>query len=178
MAPDYLKLLIEDVSASSWYEDLSQLTAVWLADTIDALTKRMPTASITVLDPVAGHIVVMPQEQLFLDSPLLQRLRMHQMPTGHYVFPGASHERISHSLGTLGLAQQYIVALRRRASERGISLPTAGDAQAIRLAALLHNIGYGPFGEVVESLGESRMASEIALISAILHRPLSRRAGS
>jgi hypothetical protein len=68
------------------------------------------------------------------------------------VFPGATHTRFEHSIGTMHVADrmgQRLVDLY----ERGESSPfTRADARITRLAALLHDVGHGPFSHVVDTI--------------------------
>jgi hypothetical protein len=62
----------------------------------------------TITDPVHGDIFVTVLESALLDSPPMQRLRRG---TSHLVYPGATHSRFSHSMGTLRTAQDLMDAV-------------------------------------------------------------------
>ena len=62
------------------------------------------------------------------------------------VYPGAVHTRFEHSLGTLHTAHRILDHLDRL---HGVC---EEDARFVRLAALLHDIGHGPFSHVSEYL--------------------------
>ena len=62
------------------------------------------------------------------------------------VYPGARHSRFEHSLGTLHTAGRILDAVVERGSL------TAEDLATVRLAALIHDIGHGPFSHVSEYL--------------------------
>ncbi|MHB8361747.1 MAG: HD domain-containing protein, partial [Thermoplasmataceae archaeon] len=68
----------------------------------------------------------------------------------YLVFPGANHTRFEHSLGTMKLAGEYGEALN---SEKMVSL---------KAAALLHDIGHGPFSHSFEGVldGEDVLGHE------------------
>ena len=111
-----------------------------------------------IKDPVHGYIEVEDYALRLLDSPLLQRLRyVRQLGFSFLVYPGANHTRFEHSLGTMFLAD---VACRR------FQLP--GDEQRLVVAAaLLHDIGHGPFSHASEPLMEQylgRTHDEIDLV--------------
>lgn len=76
-----------------------------------------------------------------------QRLRrIKQLGFSEFVYPGATHSRLSHSLGVFNTARQLAAVVRQR---RG----TAYDAQAANLAvaaALVHDVGHGPFSHAFE----------------------------
>ncbi|GGC45669.1 HD domain-containing protein [Haloferax sulfurifontis] len=86
------------------------------------------------LDPVAAELV---------DTPAFQRLRhIKQLSTVRLVYPSASHTRFEHSLGVYHLASRAL-------SHLGVD----GDRAAhVRAAALLHDVGHGPYGHQTEEL--------------------------
>ena len=86
------------------------------------------------LDPVAADLV---------DAPAVQRLRhIKQLSTVRLVYPSASHSRFEHSLGVYHLAREALEHL-------GIE----GDrARHVRAAALLHDVGHGPYGHQTEDV--------------------------
>ena len=98
-------------------------------------------------DPVHGFISV-PKRLLLplIDAPEVQRLRrIRQLGVGHLVFPGAEHTRFGHALGAMALMQDALLSL----SEKGT--PISPDEHAAALAAaLLHDIGHGPFSHTLE----------------------------
>jgi HD superfamily phosphohydrolase len=66
----------------------------------------------TITDPVHSDIYLTNLEISFLDSPPMQRLRrIRQLGTTHLVYPGATHSRFSHSLGTLRSSQDLLDAV-------------------------------------------------------------------
>ncbi|MDD4137770.1 MAG: HD domain-containing protein [Methanoregula sp.] len=98
-----------------------------------------------IKDPVHGYIEVEEYALRLLDSPVLQRLRyVKQLGFSYLVYPGANHTRFEHSLGTMFLAD---VACRR--------FQLAEDERKLMVvAALLHDIGHGPFSHASEPLME------------------------
>jgi HD superfamily phosphohydrolase len=98
-----------------------------------------------IKDPVHGYIEVEEFALALLDSPALQRLRyIKQLGFSYLVYPGANHTRFEHSLGTMFLAD---VACRRF----GL---LDGERRLVVAAALLHDIGHGPFSHASEPLME------------------------
>jgi uncharacterized protein len=82
-----------------------------------------------------------------VDTAEFQRLRrIRQLGLAHFAYQGAEHSRFTHSLGAYHLATRI---LERLSSKYKLN---AGDATAVRVAALLHDIGHGPFSHVVESI--------------------------
>ena len=87
-------------------------------------------------------------EQQFLDHPWLQRLRqIHQLQTAWWVFPTAEHTRFQHVLGAMHLASRAVSALFDSLQAICSDVPSRGYVESLmRLAALLHDVGHGPFG--------------------------------
>ncbi|MBK6902176.1 MAG: HD domain-containing protein [Saprospirales bacterium] len=98
-------------------------------------------------DPVYGFVSV-PYGILFdlVEHPFFQRLRrIKQVSMTHYVYPGALHTRFHHALGAMHLMTQAIEELRSKGTEI-----TEEEAEAARIAILLHDIGHGPFSHTLE----------------------------
>jgi HD superfamily phosphohydrolase len=64
----------------------------------------------------------------------------------HFAYQGAEHSRFTHSLGAYHLATRLLDRLATK-----YDLPD-DEAAAVRIAALLHDIGHGPFSHVVEKI--------------------------
>ena len=105
-------------------------------------------------DPVHDLIVIPPANQVVLDlleTPAVQRLRrVRQLGLAHLVFPGAEHSRFIHSLGVQHLADRMLA----RIEEMGAGDPdvdrTLERGPEIRAAAILHDVGHGPFSHTFE----------------------------
>ncbi|UCF13058.1 MAG: HD domain-containing protein [Thermoplasmatales archaeon] len=96
-----------------------------------------------VRDPIHGNIQVKDYFVDLLETPEIQRLyNIKQLGFAHLVFPGAHHTRLEHSLGTYKIASQISEILNIEDSERNI----------LTCAALLHDIGHGPFSHTLESI--------------------------
>ena len=98
---------------------------------------------VTIKDSVHDHIAVEGVAADLLDTPAVQRLRrLRQLGTVGLVYPSANHTRFEHSLGVYHLADQAL-------SEVGIG---GKQAERLRAAAMLHDIGHTPFSHNVEAL--------------------------
>lgn len=96
-----------------------------------------------VKDSVHDYISLDPLAQALVDTPEFQRLRhIKQLSTVRLVYPSANHTRFEHSLGVYHLASQAL-------SHLGIS---GERADHLRAAALLHDIGHGPYGHQTEHI--------------------------
>lgn len=89
-----------------------------------------------------------PGDRLLFDllaTPQFQRLRrVRQLGLASLAYPGADHSRYLHSLGVMEMCRRILEQLRR---ERPIS---EEDWIAVTAAALLHDLGHGPFSHVFE----------------------------
>lgn len=100
-----------------------------------------------VYDEIYGYIRLDDKETKLIDLPEFQRLRrIKQTSLAYLVYPGATHSRFSHSLGTFYLAS----IIGNRFKELGI----INDEEFIYLkfSALLHDIGQFPFSHSLEPL--------------------------
>ena len=71
----------------------------------------------TIRDPVQMDVELTTVETKVIDTPEFQRLRhIKELGTASLVFPGATHTRFEHSLGTLAVAQHMIEAINRNAT--------------------------------------------------------------
>jgi HD superfamily phosphohydrolase len=101
-----------------------------------------------IKDPVHGYVEVDEELLPLLNSPPIQRLRyIRQLGFSYLVYPGANHTRFEHSVGTMHLAG---VACRQFDLSKE-------DRQLVLAAALLHDVGHGPFSHASEPLMETRL---------------------
>ena len=102
-----------------------------------------------IKDPVFGYVYITEAEKEIIDSFPVQRLRrLRQLAGSEYVYPGANHTRFEHSVGVMYLAG--LLAENPYLS----SYFSEEDYQTIRIAALLHDVGHGPFSHIFEHLLE------------------------
>ena len=107
----------------------------------------MKKKHLDIIDPIHDFIRAYGTEITIIDNPIFQRLRrIRQLSGAHLVYPGAQHTRFEHSLGVMHIAGQAGQVLQ----EKGIV--NSNDIENIRLAALLHDIGHGPFAHIFEEV--------------------------
>jgi len=111
-------------------------------------------------DPVHGFIII-PTSFIFdlLEHPYVQRLRrIKQLGLTSLVYPGATHTRFQHALGSVHLMSLAIENIRQKGT-----IITGEEAEAVTAAILLHDIGHGPFSHALEE----------SLIADVSHEDLS-----
>jgi hypothetical protein len=104
-----------------------------------------------IKDPIHGYIRVSEVERAIIDTHPVQRLRgIKQLSAAHLTYPSAEHTRFQHSLGVMHVAGRIADQLH------GLGLIDEGEAQTIRIAGLLHDVGHGPFSHLFEEVMERR----------------------
>lgn len=102
-----------------------------------------------VKDPVHGYIKIYHHELPIIDSYAFQRLRrIKQLSTVDIVYPGAVHTRFLHSLGTAHIAETMVRELLRKLRLKQSDINRY--VVLLRLIALLHDVGHGPFSHLFE----------------------------
>jgi len=110
---------------------------------------RDPVHGLIAFDGMAERVI-----RSLLDTREVQRLRrVRQLGLASLVFPGAEHTRFSHAVGTAHVMQ----ALQNRIDACSDELPQDqkldDEARADALAAaLLHDLGHGPFSHLFEEV--------------------------
>ena len=113
-------------------------------------------------DPVFGFITIESEFILkIVGHPYFQRLgRISQLGLIPFVYPGALHTRMSHSLGAMYLMNEAIAQLRSKGHEI-----TKEEGQAAAACILMHDLGHGPFSHVLEdSLVQNINHEDISLL--------------
>ncbi|MBD1876089.1 HD domain-containing protein [Nodosilinea sp. FACHB-131] len=110
-------------------------------------------ASRSYHDPLHGAITLHasdPDEALLtqlIDTPAFQRLRrIRQLGPASLTFHGAESSRFTHSLGVMAIARRAFDQIQRRYPD------LAPYRATVLVAALLHDIGHGPFSHTAEEV--------------------------
>lgn len=108
----------------------------------------------TVRDSLYDLIPLGPRELKIISSvPFLRLQQVKQLGFVYRIWPGATHTRYEHSLGTYYLALRALRALLQRGSMGGLDGIAASSLRALLVATLLHDIGHYPFSHTIEELG-------------------------
>lgn len=99
-------------------------------------------------DPIYGFITLKSGIITdLIDHPYFQRLRrISQLGLSYLVYPGANHSRFHHAIGCMHLMTKAIHQIKTK----GHSI-SEEEAEALKIAILLHDIGHGPFSHALES---------------------------
>jgi len=111
-------------------------------------------------DPIYGFIRI-PDGIIFriIEHPYFQRLRrINQLGLTDFVYPGATHTRFHHAIGSMHLMDVALTSLRNK----GIDI-NDDEFESALITILLHDIGHGPFSH----------ALEFSLIRGIEHEKIS-----
>jgi hypothetical protein len=104
-----------------------------------------------IRDPLWDNIRLDRPALLALDTAAVQRLRyVRQVGHAFLVYPGATHTRFEHALGAYHLTRRALASLEERGELERVP---GEECLAVRLAALLHDIGHYPFSHALEEAG-------------------------
>lgn len=115
-------------------------------------------------DPIHRQITLNEDELKLVNTTLFQRLYdIKHLALGYKIFPSATHNRFSHSLGVMHLCDMmYRKAARSQDTDNDDLL------KKIRVAGLLHDIGQGPFSHLAERISPGHISHEFASKSFVL----------
>ena len=103
-----------------------------------------------IRDPLWGHIYLSPPLKKIVSGNIFQKLgRIKQLGPAFLVYPGATHTRLSHSLGVFHLAKRMIGTLLRSPDCPHLTLR---GVKAFLSAALLHDLGHFPYAHSLKEL--------------------------
>jgi HD superfamily phosphohydrolase len=96
-----------------------------------------------IRDPLYGFVEVTEKERKLLNTGVLHRLsRIKQLGHSYIVYPSAVHTRLEHSLGALHVSSRICDRLKLDDLSK----------EVVRIAALLHDVGHGPFSHIFEDV--------------------------
>lgn len=105
--------------------------------------------------------------QVIKTRPYQRLRRIKQLGFSDFVFPGATHSRLAHSVGVFHTARQLMNIIRRYLGDGYLET----RAHAALAAALVHDLGHGPFSHAFEKVGKKlnlRMAQHELVSDALI----------
>lgn len=108
-----------------------------------------------IRDNVYGDIVLKPLFTRLIDTKEFQRLRrVKQLAAAEQVFPGAVHTRFAHSIGTFHIMGKLLAHFKEYLKKINYEIVIDEmEEDAILAAALLHDLGHGPYSHAFENAG-------------------------
>jgi HD superfamily phosphohydrolase/uncharacterized protein YjbK len=133
-------------------------------------------------DVVHGDITFPDKFWNIINTPEFQRLlRIKQLALTSLVFPTINHTRYEHSIGTCHIMRQVVEHFDKIFKKHGIVIHS-DDSKIAILAALLHDIGHGPFShafedEKVMNLSHEKWTERIIIESDKLNKAIRENFG-
>lgn len=108
-----------------------------------------------IKDSVHGYIYIDEEYFSIIDTALFQRLKNIKQTSYISLYPSATHDRFTHSLGTYWLGKQVIEELWRNIGD-SFELPFDAEKKdeitfTFEIACLLHDLGHAPFSHTGEN---------------------------
>lgn len=135
---------------------------------------RLVTDCMQIYDNMHRFIKVSNYAQIIIHTPYFQRLReLHQLGACYMVWPTANHTRFEHSIGTYYLAGRLLRCVKENTPQENIDNWLSGISELsthlarkkdgepilddyltelIKIAALCHDLGHGPFSHSYDDL--------------------------
>lgn len=121
----------------------------------------------SISDPVHGFVDIDQEIMKIVSSPVLQRLRyIRQTGMTYLVYPGMTHSRFEHCLGTYYLVQKFLYSLK---SNSGLDPLNEAMIRLSATAGLLHDVGHMPLSHTFEK------GLEIASIDGLIKGPVDKK---
>jgi HD superfamily phosphohydrolase len=132
---------------------------------------RIKPAGKVFRDPIHQLIRIDREDEFILDlidTPVFQRLRrIRQLGVSWITYPGAEHSRFVHSLGVFNFVQRMLQVLTRRYAGHDVAEYLTKYGKLAKAAALLHDIGHGPFSHMIERAFGSHAKHEAKTVEMI-----------
>lgn len=107
----------------------------------------MPDFVGEIRDTVHRYVKFTELEKKIIDTPYFQRLRrIKQLAFADLTYPCANYSRFPHSIGVMHIAWKMAEKLKQK------KLINEEEIQKIRIAAMLHDLGHGPFSHMFEEI--------------------------
>jgi HD superfamily phosphohydrolase len=126
---------------------------------------RDPVHGLLAFEGSGGQVV-----ERLLATREVQRLRnVRQLGLTSLVFPGAEHSRFAHSLGAAHVMVRMLARMRAMQDTLPSELRVDDEAEADAVAAaLLHDLGHGPFSHLFEDVMPQARRHEAWTVDVVL----------
>ncbi len=118
-----------------------------MGDIAELIQNNLLTPAKIIRDPI--HDLIKVEHKLVLDllatEPMQRLRRIRQLGVASLVYPAAEHSRFAHSLGVYHLAGRMLNQITSKDKKNEY------DMLLVQVAALLHDIGHGPFSHLFEA---------------------------
>lgn len=130
----------------------------------------------SIADPIHGQIFLPDYIQKIIDTPYFQRLRyINQLGLAFMTFESALHTRYEHCIGVYHLSDLVLQCIEgnTKLHDKHFTIPDKLK-KCVKIAALLHDIGHGPFSHswelILKAFGEKYAYDHEAMSSKIMRK--------
>ncbi len=134
-------------------------------------SRRPDDKIVQIMDPIHKFIDISeyPVIQELIDTPYFQRLRrLHQLGITSAVYPNATHTRFAHSIGVMHVFLVLFDSVTKKSNLKKNRIELLRPVGAV--AALLHDIGHGPFSHLSEKFLENGEFTHESLTRDIIRK--------
>lgn len=135
--------------------------------------RKQGEKTILVMDPIHNFIDISeyPVIKEIIETPYFQRLRrLHQLGMTSSVYPNATHSRFAHSIGVMHTFFILFDAIMQKSKIEETIIEQLRPVGAV--AALLHDIGHGPFSHASEHILEKGKFDHEAMTRDIIKKTI------
>lgn len=119
----------------------------WVGKELEKVEPQKVRSEKIIRDALQDSYVFKKHEINIIDTPIIQRLRkIHQTAFAFLTYPTANHTRFDHTLGVTIIADKLINSLKNKHED----IVEDSTINEVRLAAILHDCGHGPFSHISE----------------------------
>ncbi len=135
-------------------------------------SRRPGDKIVQIMDPIHNFIDISEYLviQQLIDTPHFQRLRrLYQLGITSSVYPNATHSRFAHSIGVMHVFLILFDSVTKKSNLKKTRIELLRPVGAV--AALLHDIGHGPFSHASEKFLEDGKFNHESLTQDIIRKP-------
>jgi HD superfamily phosphohydrolase len=116
------------------------------------------TKGFYLLDPIYGAIFIEEEIAPVFLQPIFQRLNeISQLSFARFKYPAATHTRLSHCIGVARNVEDILTIMYKRGRIKENPRKMKYITMQAKFAALLHDLGHGPFGHALDKYAGIRL---------------------